>query len=123
MNKPTLILTIIYLIIIVYFAIFNWDIFVLDLDVNLGIKVIQFPLVAGIFFFGFILFILQWLNNSFTSILLRKKLNKTRKELNKLKITGSLNIDEKFEELTKKLDELIEMSEIQSQETETTSLE
>ena len=121
MNKPTLILTIIYLIIIVYFAIFNWDIFVLDLDVNLGIKVIQFPLIAGIFFFGFILFSLLWLNNSFTSILLRKKLNKTRKELNKLKVTGNLNIDEKLEELTKKLDELIEMSNVQSPESEITN--
>jgi hypothetical protein len=120
MNKPTLILTIIYLIIIVYFAIFNWNIFVLNLDVNLGVKVVQFPLIAGIFFFGFILFILLWLNNSFSSILLRKKLNKARKELNKLKVTGSLNIDDKLEELTKKLDELLERSEFPSQETKIT---
>ena len=123
MNKPTLILTIIYLVIIAYFAIFNWNIFVLNLDVNLGIKVVQFPLIAGIFFFGFILFILLWLNNSFSSILLRKKLNKARKELNKLKVTGSLNIDDKLEELTKKLDELLERSEFPSQETQITSLE
>lgn len=106
MNKSTFTLTIIYLIIIIYFAIFNWNIFVLNLDVNLGIKVIQFPLIAGIFFFGYILFILLWLNNSFSNLLLRKKFNKIRKELNKLKAASSLNIEDKFDEITKKLDEI-----------------
>ncbi len=64
---------------------FNWNVFILELDVNLGVQVVQFPLIAGIFLIGFILFVLLLLNSSITNFLNRKKLSKTKEEINKIK--------------------------------------
>ena len=104
MNKTTLLLSVIYLGIIIYFAVFNWNIFVLELDINLGVKVIQAPLIALTFLMGFLFFLLVWLSSSFSNLIINKKMAKTRNELYTLKAMQKLNIDEKLELLTKKLD-------------------
>jgi hypothetical protein len=64
---------------------FNWNVFILELDVNLGVQVVQFPLIAGIFLIGFILFVLLLLNLSITNLLIKKKLSKTKEEINNIK--------------------------------------
>lgn len=114
MNKSTLLLTVLYLVIIVYFAIFNWNIFVLELDINLGIKVVQAPLIAVTFLLGILFFLILWLNSWFSILLIRKKLNKTRNELYTLKAAHDLNVDDKLNILTNKLDSVIDNLNLES---------
>ena len=118
MNKTTLLLTVIYLGIILYFAVFNWNIFVLELDVNLGVKVIQAPLIALIFLLGFLFFLLVWLSSSFSNLLINKKMAKSNKELFTLKAMQKLNVNEKLELLTKKLDLIDRKLELKKQNSE-----
>jgi hypothetical protein len=48
MKKIHLILLIIYVFITLYFAIFNWDVFIVNLGVSFGFSVVKLPLVAVI---------------------------------------------------------------------------
>jgi len=106
MKKFTLFLTVFYIFIIAYFAILNWNVFMLELDVNLGVRVIQLPLIAGIFFVGFFLFILLWINSFITNMVINKKLAKTNVQLNKMKDTNNSEIENKLEKLFSSIDEL-----------------
>jgi cytoskeletal protein RodZ len=60
MKKVHLILLIIYVFITLYFAIFNWEVFIVNLGVSLGFAVIKLPLVAMIFLFALIFLLIQW---------------------------------------------------------------
>ena len=120
MNKSTLLLTVLYIIIIVYFAIFNWNIFVLELDINLGVKVIQAPLIAVTFLMGIVFFLVLWLNSWFVNLLLTKKLNKTKNELYSIKASQKLNVDEKLDLLSIKIDSIAEKLNLNSQNSEIT---
>jgi predicted PurR-regulated permease PerM len=106
MKKIKLFLTAFYIFIIAYFAIFNWDIFVLKLDVNLGFQSVNFPLVAGIFFIGIIFFILLLLNTSITNIVNKNKLAKSNEQLSKFNYTNSSEIENKLEKIQSSIDEL-----------------
>lgn len=114
MNKTTLLLTVIYIVIILYFAIFNWNIFVLELDINLGVKTVQAPLIAVTFLLGILFFLILWLNSWFSNLLLKKKLNKTKNELYTLKASQELNVDEKLDILTYKIDSVIDNLNLES---------
>lgn len=108
MNKTTITLTILYLLIIIYFMIFNWGIFLLVLDVNLGIAVIQVPLIAGIFLVGFLLYIFLLISNFFSTIFLKKKLDKTESELLKIKANQTVIQEDKLDQFSIKLDKMME---------------
>ena len=46
-----------------YFAVFNWQIFIVKLNVNLGFGIVELPLFVVLFLFGFIIAgILSWSN-------------------------------------------------------------
>lgn len=101
------ILLIIYLVISLYFAIFNWQIFTVNLNVSLGFGVVSFPPFIVMFLLGFIVIgILSWMNYA-TS--LRKMIYELEHgvEIGKMKdkLTGSrvreLLLDDKNLELLK----------------------
>lgn len=106
MKKFTLFLAVFYILIIGFFAIFNWNVFMLELDVNLGVRVVQFPLIAGIFLIGLFLFVLLWINSSITNIIMKKNLAKTNERLNKMRETNNSEIENKLEKLFNSFDEL-----------------
>jgi hypothetical protein len=57
------ILLIIYILVSVYFAIFNWQIFTVNLNVDLGFGVVTFPPFIVLFLLGFVIIgILSWMN-------------------------------------------------------------
>lgn len=57
------ILLIIYILVSAYFAIFNWKIFTVDLNVNLGFGVVTFPPFIVLFLVGFVIIAIQaWMN-------------------------------------------------------------
>lgn len=59
------ILLILYVLISAYFAIFNWKIFTVSLNINLGVGAVTFPPFLALFLLGFIVIsILSWMNYS-----------------------------------------------------------
>jgi len=57
------ILLILYTLAYLYFAVFNWQIFIVKLNVNLGFGVVEFPPFIVLFLLGFIIIgILSWTN-------------------------------------------------------------
>lgn len=101
------ILLIIYVLISLYFAIFNWQVFTVNLNINLGFGVVSFPPFIALFLLGFIVIgILSWINYS-TS--LRKMIYELEHgvEIGKIKdkLTGTrvkeLMLDDKNLELLK----------------------
>ncbi len=57
------ILLILYTLAYLYFAIFNWQIFIVKLNINLGFGVVEFPPFIVLFLLGFIIIgILSWTN-------------------------------------------------------------
>jgi len=106
MKKFTLFLTGLYILIIMYFAVFNWNVFILELEVNLGFRVVQFPLLAGIFLIGLFFFILLWIYSSITKIIMSKKLAKINEQLNKIKDSNNSEIENNLEIILNNIDEL-----------------
>jgi len=52
-----------YLLVYIYFAIFNWQVFTVNLNIDLGFGVIGFPPFIVLFVIGFLLVgILAWIN-------------------------------------------------------------
>ena len=107
MNKFALVLTIVFLILTIYFAIFNWNVFVLNLDVNVGFQIIQLPLVATIFAVGITFLALQWLVTLLNELNLQKKISKKTEEVNSLKYGSTFPIEENFASLSNKMEELL----------------
>ncbi len=107
MNKFALVLTVIFLIIAIYFAVFNWNVFILDLDVNVGFQIIQLPLVATIFAIGITFLALQWLVSLLKELNLEKKISKKTEEVNSLKYGSTFPIEENFTSLSNKMEELL----------------
>lgn len=59
------ILLIIYILVSAYFAIFNWKIFTVDLNVSLGFGVVTFPPFIVLFLVGLVIIAIQaWMNYS-----------------------------------------------------------
>ena len=106
MKNFTLFLGVFYILIIAYFAVFNWNVFMLELDVNLGIGIIQFQLIAGIFLVGLFLFILLWINSSITNVIMKKKLANSNEQLNKIRDSNNSEIEIKLEKLFNSIDEV-----------------
>ncbi len=107
MKKFIILLTAIYLIIMAYFAAFNWNIFLLKLDINFGFKVVQMPLIGSLVLVGFIFYLMLWAILSFSNARTVKKLAKTNAELLGLKTTEKSSIDEKYDKLLEGLDEIL----------------
>ncbi|MCW8850264.1 MAG: hypothetical protein OQJ81_09840 [Melioribacteraceae bacterium] len=106
MKKFTLFIATIYILIITFFAILNWNVFMLELDVNLGVRIVQFPLLAGIFLIGLFFFTLLWIYSTLTNIIMNKKLAKTNQQLNKIKDSNNSEMENKLEKLFKIINEL-----------------
>jgi len=59
MRKAHLVIIILYIIIACYFALFNWAIFSVSLDIDLGFAIIHVPLIAMVFSFSFVILLFQ----------------------------------------------------------------
>ncbi|MEA1896962.1 MAG: hypothetical protein U9N53_04790 [Bacteroidota bacterium] len=59
MRKIHLVIIILYFIIACYFALFNWAIFSVSLDIDFGFSIIQIPLIAMVFSFSLIFLLIQ----------------------------------------------------------------
>ena len=103
-------LLIIYTIINIYFMIFNWKVFTISLNVNLGPGSIQLPPFVILFLFGFVIIgILSWTNyvQNLQKIIYELEhgveLSKIREKLVRNKLQEQLMDEKNIEILRKKL--------------------
>ena len=113
MKKIHLILVLAYLFISFYFAIFNWDIFTVSLNVSFGFAVFKMPLIALLILFGLLLLLIQMLMANMSAIKHERDLLQKDNELMVLKVAhhdNSLpdirNITEDLKNLQAKVDDL-----------------
>jgi hypothetical protein len=82
------ILLILYILAYLYFAVFNWQIFIVKLNINLGFGVVEFPPFIVLFLLGFIFIgILSWTNYN---IRLRKMIYELEHGVEMVKIKDKL---------------------------------
>ena len=103
-------LLIIYTVVNIYFMIFNWKVFSISLDVNLGPGSIQLPPFIILFLLGFIIIgILSWTNyvQNLQKIIYELEhgveLGKIREKLVRNKLQEQLMDEKNIEMLRKKL--------------------
>ena len=60
MKTIHLIFILLYVITTIYLAVLNWEIFSVDLTVQLGFSEIKIPLVASLVLFGLLILLIQW---------------------------------------------------------------
>ena len=85
MRRTHLSIIIIYLFIILYFAVFNWDMFTADLNISLGLGIIRMPLLIVLFVTGIILLLVEWAVFKIFSLKIEHDLARKDTEINKLK--------------------------------------
>lgn len=85
MKKTQFIPLAVYLVIVFYFAIFNWDVFSVSLKVSLGFFIINLPLIAMIFLLGLIFLLMQWGLNHLSDLKHQQELAQNENEMNSIK--------------------------------------
>jgi len=120
----SIILLILYILFIFYFAVFNWQVFTVKLNVNLGFGILEFPPFIILSVIGLIIIsILSWSNYN---IRLRKmiyelehgmEMGKIREKLSSGKIKEALTDDKILDQLKDKLGirEILKIQEKHSQ--------
>lgn len=113
MKKVHLTVVLIYLFISLYFAIFNWDVFTVSLNVSFGFAVFKMPLIALLLLFGLALLLIQMMMANMSAIKRERDLLQKDNELMALKVSHydeSLpdiqHITEDIKNLQAKLEEL-----------------
>jgi len=85
MKRIHLILLVIYLFIGLYFTVFNWDMFMVNLNVDMGFTVINTPLLIDLFFVGLLFMLAIWGISATRILKLERDLAKKDKEISALK--------------------------------------
>ncbi len=115
LKKTHLVIIIIYLFIIAYFALFNWPVFSVIIKVNIGFSIIQFPVVAMSLSLGLIFLLLQLLFYYLGEINTERNLRKKDSDIQSVKAAlhdhsteDLVKLSRKQDEIAEKLDKLIE---------------
>ncbi|MBU0580749.1 MAG: hypothetical protein KKA19_06200 [Candidatus Margulisbacteria bacterium] len=85
MKKTNLVLVLLYFLFVLYYAIFNWSVFVADFNIDVGFTVISMSLIAFVFFVGLIIAVFQWVIAIISDLANEKRLSKKNEEINSVK--------------------------------------
>lgn len=84
MKKIQFVLLALYLVVALYFAILNWDVFSVSLKISLGFFIINLPLIAMIFLLGLTFLLIQWGLSQLSDLKLQQELAQKENEINSL---------------------------------------
>lgn len=129
MKRIHLILMMIYLFTMFYFAVFNWEIFVVNLNISLGLAVVQVPLIMVFFISGLVLLLIEWGVSKILSLKAERVLSNKSGEIVKIKAarfdsqqTENPKNFIRLEELNSKLDLVLEKLNIEQKEKKKTNI-
>ncbi len=78
-----------YAVIVLYFAIFNWSVFVVNLEIHWGFATVRMPAVAFITVLGLIFLLVQWVAAQMSLITHERDLARKENEIMALQISGT----------------------------------
>ncbi len=85
MKRSFLILIFSYMLVTFYFAVFNWEMFIVNLNISLGFGVIRIPLILIVFIVGLFTLLILWMVMKIFSLNFEKNITHKDEEINKLK--------------------------------------
>ena len=114
MRNVHLAIIILYFIIACYFALFNWAIFSVSLDIDLGFSILQIPLIAMVFSFSLVILLLQLGLIYLSDLSHERDMDKKETEIQSVKaglhdhkLDDLEGFSEKLTSVEQKLDELL----------------
>ena len=87
MKRIHLILIVMYVFVTLYFAIFNWDMFLVNLNISLGLGIIRIPLLIILSIAGLLLILTNWLIFKIYSLKVDRSLMRKDAEIANFKAT------------------------------------
>ncbi len=106
MKKIYLPVILVYTFLLIYYAIFNWHVFILNLDVNLGFGSIKIPLIAILMAVSLTLLILQWVSVSISMLKHDRDILKKDNEIVNLKLLSQQNTETDIQKMSQTLTSL-----------------
>lgn len=85
MKKINLVIVVIYFLLAVYYAVFNWSSFVAAHTIDFGFSVINLPVIAVIVLVGLSLVVFQWLVAIVGDLTTAKRITQKDEEMNSAK--------------------------------------
>lgn len=114
MKRTHLILIAVYFMVALYFAAFNWDMFILNLNISVGFTVFRMPFIMVMLFAGLMLILLEWALFELYTIRVHREAARREDVISKLKaekyekqLTDVQKNSSKLDQLQNKIDQLI----------------
>lgn len=85
MKKTNLTLITLYFVFTLYFAVLNWDMFIVFLNISLGFTVLNIPLIIVLFSLGLVFLFIQWGFVIIYNLKIERALARKDSEITKLK--------------------------------------
>jgi uncharacterized membrane protein len=106
MKKVNLVIVIIYFLLAVYYAIFNWSTFAGEFTVDVGFTYIKLPLIALIVLFGLSLVVFQWLIAIVSDLSAAKKTAQKDEEMNSVKAAFYDSNENRLQKISDSIEQL-----------------
>ena len=106
MKKINLVIVVIYFLLAVYYAVFNWSSFVTGYSVDFGFNIIKLPIIAVIVLFGLSLVVFQWLVAIIGDLSTAKRITEKDEEMNSAKAAFYDTNENRLQKITDSIEQL-----------------
>jgi uncharacterized membrane protein len=106
MKKINLVIVVIYFVLAVYYAIFNWSLFVTEFIVDVGFTDIRMPIVAVIIFIGLAFTVFQWVVAIVSDLTNAKRLTNKDEEMHLAKASFYDSNDNNLQKISDNIEQL-----------------
>jgi len=106
MKKINLVIVVIYFLLAVYYAIFNWTAFIKAFNVDVGFTQLSMPLIAVIVLFGLILVVFQWVVAIISDLSNTRRLNQKNDDMNSIKASFYDSSDNRLQKISDSIEQL-----------------
>ena len=106
MKTIHLLIVLLFLFTGIYFAVFNWEVFIVGLNVSIGFSVIKIPFILSLFLLGFFLLLLQFGLVKLSELKHERDLIKKDNAMNSLKASLYDEQENEFQKIKASLDSI-----------------
>lgn len=106
MKKINLVIVVIYFVLAVYYAIFNWSLFVTEFIVDVGFTDIGMPIVAVIILIGLVFAVFQWVVAIVSDLTNTKRLTQKDEEMHLAKSSFYDSNDNRLQKISDSIEQL-----------------
>lgn len=106
MKKINLVIVVIYFVLAVYYAIFNWSLFITEFNVDVGFMNIGMPIVAVIILIGLVFAVFQWVVAIVSDLTNAKRLTQKDEEMHLAKASFYDSNDNRLQKISDNIEQL-----------------